>query len=103
MNYGSHHVILLALVVVLAYTVAPTEGGCGCLDSYTWVCGSDGKSYQNMCFMHCLSEPGVKVVFDGSCERMQAEQNGALELQPGHAIVFITGIILPLIFQRLTN
>ncbi|CAG0906268.1 unnamed protein product [Cyprideis torosa] len=65
---------LLFLATALIYFAAPSEAqnGCGisfCTDDYTPVCGTDRKTYSNMCNLRNArcNNPGLRKAYNGEC------------------------------------
>ncbi|EEY59559.1 protease inhibitor Epi10 [Phytophthora infestans T30-4] len=62
----------LALVAVTATISAAADDNCsfGCLDVYKPVCGSNGETYSNSCYLRlasCKSNNGITEAGDGEC------------------------------------
>lgn len=60
----------ILLLVVLLLVGFSTEFDCGkCPRDYDRVCGSDGKTYENMCVFECEQKliPDLEVVRKGEC------------------------------------
>lgn len=81
--------LITATVLLCAQTMlsAPSND-CFCIDEYNPVCGSDGETYSNDCFLGCevKKNADLEVAHDGRCDETEdnylplARSNGLQEI-----------------------
>nr|O96790.2 RecName: Full=Serine protease inhibitor dipetalogastin; Short=Dipetalin; Flags: Precursor [Dipetalogaster maximus] len=57
-------------VAVLAKETGEVRNPCNCFRNFNPVCGTDGKTYGNLCMLGCAAEtkvPGLKLLHNGRC------------------------------------
>lgn len=68
--------VIISLMIILMWCkqAAQTEIQCACPMNYSPVCGSDNKTYGNVCALNCKAnskegkQMGLRLLRDGSCE-----------------------------------
>ena len=71
MKFSFLYVILLIVFLFIVFYIKEPKCPAGCPKILAPVCGSDGKTYDNMCLLEvadCKSEVNITKVHDGPCQ-----------------------------------